>query len=63
MSDEDFTEYLLKRLDCIDKKLSELRERITKIETAYTWIIRLLAVLIIIVSGKAALLHYLHLYL
>lgn len=52
MNQDEFQKYVLDKLECIDKKLIELHERIAKIEENWTWIKRIGWLIIIIISSK-----------
>lgn len=52
MEDEQFQKYLLERLECMDKKLADLKERVTRIEENWIWIKRIGWIIIVAIAGK-----------
>ncbi|MHC1623841.1 MAG: hypothetical protein ACXQTR_04545 [Candidatus Methanospirareceae archaeon] len=52
MDQEEFEKYVLDRFECIDKKLTEILQRLAVIEENWTWIKRIGWFIIVVIAGK-----------
>jgi len=55
MNEDEFERYVLEKLDCIDKKIADVRERLAKVEANWIFIKRLAMLLVSAIAAKLGL--------